>query len=200
MEYDEDIYTNLPRALVCTHKDLTRFPFKNCEIDYGEDIISKNPTGSDEDDEDTEKGDDDDSYRSANSSSGDEPLALGANPAMEFSQPGNAEKKFFLVYKNVNANRFNEIREQQRKDLTTTIERTRSQHKGILNCLKDTIKTIREVKKTLPENDQRYKEAIAEAKKNFDYSKTPMRRKLRDHQERSAEDQLRIKQGSQTPK
>jgi hypothetical protein len=197
MEYDENIYTNLPRTLVCTHKDLTKFPFKNCEIDYGEDFISKNPASSDEDDEDTEKGDDDDSYLSANSRSGVEPVAARANLAEGSSQqPENAEKKFFLVYKNVNANRFNEIREQQRKDLTSTIERTRSQHKDILNCLKDTIKTIREVKKTLPENDQRYKEAIAEAKKKLRLFKDPYEEDTegpsRKKRRRSIENQTRF--------
>ena len=34
MEYDEEVYTNLPRTLACTHADLTRFPYKNCEISY----------------------------------------------------------------------------------------------------------------------------------------------------------------------
>ena len=33
---------------VATHKDITRFPFKNCEIDYGELVNSKN--AEDEDD------------------------------------------------------------------------------------------------------------------------------------------------------
>lgn len=36
LEYNENVYNDLPRTLVCTHNAITRFPFKNCEIDYGE--------------------------------------------------------------------------------------------------------------------------------------------------------------------
>jgi hypothetical protein len=36
LEYDDNIHMDLPRILVCNHKEMTRFPFKNCEIDYGE--------------------------------------------------------------------------------------------------------------------------------------------------------------------
>jgi hypothetical protein len=57
MEYDDDIYSDLPRTLVCTHKELTRFPFKNCEIYYGEAGLSNER----EDDQDEE------GYCSANS-------------------------------------------------------------------------------------------------------------------------------------
>ncbi|KAG9303034.1 hypothetical protein G9A89_021698, partial [Geosiphon pyriformis] len=64
MEYDEMIYTDLPRKLVCTHKELTRFPFKNCEISYGENGgARKSGTGTEEDHEDV---DDNDSFCSAN--------------------------------------------------------------------------------------------------------------------------------------
>jgi len=57
---------------VATHKDITRFPFKNCEIDYGEPVnTSKNAE------------DEDDSYCSANSV--DQPVEIHPNPANEGS-------------------------------------------------------------------------------------------------------------------
>ena len=192
MEYDENTYTNLPRALVCTHKELTKFPFKNCEIEYGEDVIAGNTNSSDEEVD----GDDNDSYCSANGSV-DEPLVQASpNPVGECSQGNLAQKKFFLVYKNVNANRFNELRELQRKQLKSTIERATSHHKEILKCLKDSIHRIREIKKTLPETDQRYKEAIAEAKKNLRLFKDPYEEEaegpLRKKRRRSIANQTRF--------
>jgi hypothetical protein len=162
MEYDENIYSALPKTLVCTHKGLSKFPFKNCEIDYG---IREAEQEEDEDDND--------SYCSANTTT--------PNPASEASE----EKNFFLVYKNGNTNRFNEIREQQRKDIKTTIEKARGQHKAILDGLKDTIAKIRQVKKTLHENDPVYKEAIGEAKRNL--------RLFKDHYEEESEGPLRKK-------
>ena len=165
MEYDENIYTDLPRVLVCTHKDITKFPFKNCEIEYG--LNSTLATSKNTEDEDEE-----DSYCSANSV--DRPATTHPNPADEGSHEGETrEKKFFLVYKNVNNRRFNELREQQRKDLKTTIEKSRGQYKDILESLKDTIKKIREVKKTLRETDPMYKAALAETKKNLRLFKDP---------------------------
>ena len=162
MEYDENIYSDLPRALVCTHKDLTKFPFKNCEIDYGE--TSATTSKKTDDDEDEEE-----SYCSANSV--DQPTATTSpNPAVEESPRDNG---FFLVYKNVNVNRFNEIREQQRKDLKGIIETRKGQYKDILGNFKATIKKIREVKRTLPETDPMYKAAIAEAKKDLRLFKDP---------------------------
>lgn len=167
MEYDEEIYTNLPKTLACTHKELTKFPYKNCEIDYGEDFVAEGPAGIEE------KEDDVDSYCSANS--GEQPVSP--------IQP--EEKKFFLVYKNVNINRFNKIREQQRNDLKTVIEKTRVQHKDILDCLKVAINKIRTVKKELPDTDPAYKDAVAEAKKNL--------RLFRDHYDEDIEGPLRKK-------
>jgi len=35
LEYDEDVYTKLPKTLACTHKEVTKFPFEDCEIYYG---------------------------------------------------------------------------------------------------------------------------------------------------------------------
>ncbi len=93
MEYDEIILKDLPRALVCTQKGITRFPFKNCEIDYGE-------VKHDGDEEE------EDSYCSANSVAG--PAMTHLNPAFE-GDDCTPEKKFFLVYKNVDNKRFNEL-------------------------------------------------------------------------------------------
>ena len=186
MEYDENIYTDLPRTLVCTHKDLTKFPFKNCEIDFGEDCTI---------DEGQEKEDDNDSYRSANCSD-DEPETVSQNQAASFTQGEDVRTKFFLVYKNVNSNRFNEIREQQRKELKNIIEKTKGQHKDILECLKETVHKIRDVKKTMSDTDPRYKEAIAEAKKNLRLFKDPYEEDsegpLRKKRRRSIENQTRF--------
>ena len=189
MEYDENIYSNLPRALVCTHKELTKFPFKNCEIDYGQDsageATSKN-TAEEEDDDDEE------SYCSAKSV--DPPATTSPNPAVE--EEPQRDNGFFLVYKNVNANRFNEIREQQRKDLKNTIEEKRDQYKDILGNFKETIKKIREIKKTLPETDPMYKAAIAEAKQKLRLFKDPYEEDsegpLRKKRRRSIENQTRF--------
>jgi hypothetical protein len=35
LEYDHIVYTDLPKTLVCSHMELTKFPFKDFEIDYG---------------------------------------------------------------------------------------------------------------------------------------------------------------------
>jgi len=35
LEYDEDVYTDLPKTLACTHKEITKFPFEDYEIHYG---------------------------------------------------------------------------------------------------------------------------------------------------------------------
>jgi hypothetical protein len=35
LEYDEDVYTDLPKTLACTHKEITKFPFEDYEIYYG---------------------------------------------------------------------------------------------------------------------------------------------------------------------
>jgi 6-pyruvoyl-tetrahydropterin synthase len=194
LEYNEDIYSNLPKTLVCTHKDISRFPFKNCEIDYGESspvATSKNTEEEEGEDEDEEE----DSYCSANSV--DRPVTKIPNPADDCdSQQGTGGKKFFLVYKNVDHRRFNEIRENQRKELESTIARTRVQYKDILESLKDTIQKIREVKKTLHETDPMYKAAIAEAKKNLRLFKDPYEEDsegpLRKKRRRSIENQTRF--------
>ncbi len=194
MEYDDNIYTDLPRTLVCTHKELTKFPFKNCEIAYGDDFIVEGTKSTD--DEGQEKEDDDnDSYCSANSVV-QPAITTSPNPAMENSHQNRNDKKFFLVYKNTNTNRFNEIREQQRNNIRSVIEKAKEQHKAILESLKETINKIRDVKKTLLETDPRYKEAIAEAKKNLRLFKDPYETEsegpLRKKRRRSIENQTRF--------
>jgi hypothetical protein len=188
LEYEENIYSDLPRSLVCTHKELTRFPYKNCEIEFGEEVSGGNE----------EHGDDNESYCSANGGNeASEPLIPAIpNPAGRFSQQDNAQKKFFLVYKNINANHFNQIREQQRKELQSTIQRAKGQYMDILKCLKSTIHNVREIKKTLPETDQRYKQAVAEAKKTLRLFKDPYEEDpegpLRKKRRRSIENQTRF--------
>jgi hypothetical protein len=185
LEYDENVYSNLSRPLVCTHKSLTKFPFKNVEIDFGEVGAPASENANNNDDED-------DSYCSA--SSVDRPTATSPDPANDSSA---GEKRFFLVYKNVDNKRFTEIREQQQNDLKGVIEKAKGQYKDILASLKDTIRKIQEVKKTLPETDPMYKAAIAEAKKDLrlfkdpyeeDNIEGPMRKKRR----RSIENQTRF--------
>jgi hypothetical protein len=182
MEYDENVYSDLPRSQVCTHKELTKFPFKNCEIYYG--------IHSTEDDDN-----DNDSYCSANSV--DRQVLTSPNPAFDKTgQQDKAEKKFFLVYKNVDPNRFNEIREEQRNNIMSTIEKTRGQHKAILDDLKGIIKKIRQVKKTHLDTDPIYKEAVAQAKKNLRLFKDPYEEEnegpLRKKRRRSLENQTRF--------
>lgn len=162
MEYDENIYNDLPRTLVCTHKELTRFPFKNCEIRYGKD--GRSPEQEEEEDND--------SYCSAKSVDLP-PVTTSPNPAAEESHQDNGREKFVLVYKNVNNRQFNEIREQQRKDMKDIIEKAKEQHQEVLASLKNNIIKIREVKRTVPDTDPMYKVAIAEAKKNLRLFKDP---------------------------
>lgn len=189
MEYDENIYTDLPSTLVCTHKELTKFPFGNCEIDYG--VVN---SGARDDKSGGEEAEDDDNASYCSARSDDQSATPNPNPAAEDSH--RAEKKFFLVYKNVNKNRFNEIREQQRKDIKSVIEKTKSHHKDLLESLKDTIKKLRLVKKKLPDTDPGYKEAIAESKRKLrlfkdpyeEHSEGPLRKKRR----RSIENQTRL--------
>jgi hypothetical protein len=194
MEYDETIYTDLPRALVCSHKELTKFPFKNYEIDYGEDSTALKSMGNEERQTDV---DDNDSYCSANSVDPTD-QSVGTNQDIE-PDNGNqtsTEKKFLLIYKNSNNNRFSEIRERQRSEIKSTIEKARGQYKDILESLKGTIKRIREVKKNLPETDPMYKAAIAEAKKNLRLFKDPYEENIdappRKKRRRSIENQTRF--------
>jgi len=190
MEYDENVYNALPRTLVCTHSAITRFPYKNCDIHYGK-VGTATPSKNTGDEG---EGEDEESYCSANN--GDQPLSTTPNPADDDSSGDTGENQFFLVYKNVDNKRFNEIREKQRRDLKDTIDKSRDLHKDILGTLKDTIKKIREVKKALPETDPMHKVAIAEAKKNLrlfkdpyeDDSEGPSRKKRR----RSIENQTRF--------
>ena len=191
MEYDENIYSNLPRALVCTHKELTKFPYKNYEIQYGE--LSASTTGEDTEEEQIDE-EDNQSYCSAKSV--DRSETASKNPASENSHRAHAEKQFFLVYKNANDNRFSEIREQQQKDIANIIQKTKGQYKDILENLKGNIKKIREIKKTLLETDPMYKAAIADAKKNLRLFKDPYEEDsegpLRKKRRRSIENHTRF--------
>ena len=189
LEYEENIYLDLPRSLVCTHKELTRYPYKNCEIEFGEEVLVRNVDGGGNEED---NGEDNESCSSANDEASEPSIpAISNNPTGRFPQ-----KKFFLVYKNVNANHFNQIRELQRKEIQSTIERARSQYTDILKCLKSTIHKIREIKKTLPETDQRHKQAVAEAKKSLRLFKDPYEEDpegpLRKKRRRSIENQTRF--------
>jgi len=167
IEYDEHVYSDLPRTLVCTHKELTRFPFKSFEIGYGETCNTNEREASEEED-------DYDSYCSANSSIGRATTTATAttspNPAAE---DGASPKRFFLVNKKVDNNLFNDIREQQRRDIKSVIEKAREQHKAVLETLRETILKTREVKKTLQDTDPMYKAAVADAKKSLRLFKDP---------------------------
>ena len=184
MEYDDNIYTDLPRTLACTHRELTRFPFKNCEIDFGKIVTAARE----------ERDEDNDSYCSA--SSFVQPVATSPNPAEEGAPQDTSTDKFVLVYKNVNAKQFNDIREQQRKDMKNVIEKAKGQHKEVLESLKNNILKIRQVKKNLPDTDPTYKAAVAEAKKSLrlfkdpyeEYSEGPLQKKRR----KSIENQTRF--------
>jgi hypothetical protein len=162
LEYDDNVYRDLPRTLACTHKELTRFPFKNCEINYGRNTSSARE----------ERDDDNDSYCSASSIV--QPVTTTSpNPADEHSPEDNGGDEFILIYKNVNQDSFNEVREQQRNNMKNVIERAKGQHKAILASLTNNVLKIREVKRTLPETDPVYKATLAEAKKNLRLFKDP---------------------------
>ncbi|KAG9306014.1 hypothetical protein G9A89_021677, partial [Geosiphon pyriformis] len=157
----------------------------NCEINYG-----KVRTSARE-----EKEDDNDSYCSA--SSFVQPVTTSPDPAdPEAHLEVARDDGFILVYKNIDAKQFNDIREQQRKDMKNVIEKAKDQHKEVLESLKKNIKKIREVKRTLPDSDPMYKAAVAEAKKNLrlfkdpyeEYSEGPMHKKRR----KSIENQTRF--------
>lgn len=182
MEYDEEIYLDLPRKLVCTHKELTRFPFKNCEITYGEKTRS-DPTS----DTDTDVDHDDDN---------DQPASSVLNQVLPNSLDPAREKHFFLVYKNVNDELFDQIREQQRTDIKRTIEKTKDQHQEVLKNFKEIVMKIREIKKTLPDTDPKYKLEIAEAKRKLRLFKDPYEEdvpghSLRKRRRKSIENQTR---------
>jgi len=167
MEYDESIYSDLPRKLVCAHKDLTRFPYKNCEINYG--VIPSSDSTSDTDTEEGHEQDYDDPAR---------------------------EKGFFLVHKNIDDDLFDQIRERQRKDIKSTIEKSRDQHSEVLKNFRETVMKIRDVKKTLPDTDPVYKLAVAEAKRNLRLFKDPYEEdfpghSLRKRRRKSVENQTR---------
>jgi len=72
-----------------------------------------------------------------------------------------------------NDKQFTEIRDQQRNDMKSIIEKTKGQYKDILESLKDSIRKIREVKKTMVETDPMYKAAIADTKKKLRLFKDP---------------------------
>ena len=91
LECDHIVYTDLPKTLVCSHMELTKFPFKDFEIDYG--VPANNKKTDDESDDD----EDNDSYCSANSV--DQAVTTSPNPALGHSGQGKEEKRFFLVHK-----------------------------------------------------------------------------------------------------
>jgi len=172
MEYDECIYTNLPKKLVCNHKELTRFPFKNCEISYEE--IGAPTTDTDtvsSTDEDNADGEDNETFCSAKAIN--EPASRVMNRETSHQKYQAREKGFFLVYKNGDDKLYERVYDQQRSDIKKTIEKTVVQHRTILKNFKDTVKKIRHVKKTTPDTDPMYKLAIAEAKRELRLFKDP---------------------------
>jgi hypothetical protein len=187
MEYDENVYTDLPRTLACTHKELTKFPFKNYEIDYQDNDINEKETEED----------DNDSYCSANSvDPTDQSEGRNQSTASGTGNQDSVGKKFVLVYKNADNNRFCEIRDKQRREIRSVIEKKRDQYKDILDSLKGTIQKIREVKRNIPETDPMHKAAIAEAKKNLRLFKDPYEQDVeapvKKKRRRSIENQTRF--------
>ena len=184
MEYDENIYTNLPPKLVCTHKELTRFPFKNTEIDYG---VGRDSTSDTNSKEDHDLEDDDNSSCSSTGQNQVQSPTVSDHPR---------DKQFFLVYRSVHDELFDEIREQQRKDIKCTIEKARGQYIDILSHFKETIMKIRQIKKTLPDTDPVYKLSIAETKRQLRLFKDPYEEdmpghSLRKRRRKSIENQTR---------
>jgi hypothetical protein len=101
-----------------------------------------------------------------------------------------------LVHRNVNDKLFDQIREQQRKDIKSTVEKTRDQHKDILHHFKETVMEIRRIKQTLPDTDPMYKMAIADAKRKLRLFKDPYEEdcsghSLRKRRRKSVENQTR---------
>ena len=174
MEYDETICTDLPRKLVCTHKELTRFPFKNCEIQYG--AISRDSTSDVNSEDDREQEDDDNSSSSISGSTSQVEQPVVLHPLRP-----SRDDQFFLVYRNVNDQLFDEIREQQREDIKRTVEKARDQHRDVLRNFKETIMNVRQVKKTMPDTDPMYKLTIAEAKRNLRLFKDPYEEDIPGH-------------------
>ena len=187
MEYDEEVYNDLPRTLVCTHEELTKFPHENCEIQYGEEVTAGTADNTDSDEE-PGKEDDIESYCSANSV---DPAAPSPT-----TTPRSAENKFLLVYRNVDIHRFKKSREQQRKDLKRLLEKASPQHEEIVKELRKAIGEIRVDKKTTQETDMAFKHKVAGAKKKLRLFKDqydediegPMRKKRR----RSVENKTRF--------
>jgi hypothetical protein len=159
---------------VCNHKELTRFPYKQCEISYGEIRDQTTETGNSTEssiEEEIAEGEDNESFCSAKAI--DEPASRDVNrePSDLFEQSGR--KGFFLVYKNGDDKLYEKLGDQQRRDIRRTIEKMVIQHKTILQNFKDIVKKIRHVKKTLPDTDPKYKLAIADAKRELRLFKDP---------------------------
>lgn len=183
MEYDEEVYTKLPDALVCTTKGTTKFPFKKCEVYYGEPVsppVSPPPEensttyafnyGHGRQPEPTN-----DSGGDSSTENRDEQLASDApNPASpsdtSTATPHNQRKEFFIVLQGDRC--FNTIRKRQRKEIAAVIARHREDHENILKSFRDTIQKIRDLRKSNPETEAEAK-AIAEAKKNLRLFKDP---------------------------
>lgn len=190
MEYDQNIYTNLPELLVCTHAQTTKFPFQNFEIDYddGTALVSSGSSTSTT----TVSGDslstgdaDDDSYQLANTNDSDGSINSSRTTRQpnQTGSPGNDNtcilgKGFFLVKKSENKVRYDELGIQQRDCIRNTIEQVKDQHSDVLANLTQTILNIREVKKTLSESDTKYKKALADAKRKLRLFKDPLEMRM----------------------
>lgn len=196
MEYDETIYKNLPKKLVCNHKELTKFPFKQCEISYGEiraaTIATDNESSTEEDP--TEGEEDNDSFCSAKAI--DEPSSRDRNRESINIVNKAGRQGFFLVYKSGDGKLYDTLCDQQRRDITKAIEQSVVQHGTILQNFKGIVNKIRNVKKTLPDTDPMYKLAIAEAKRELRLFKDPYEEDMegqsaRKRRRKSVENQTR---------
>ena len=184
MEYDENIYTNLPKKLVCNHKELTRFPFGQCEISYGEIRAPTTETDTESStEEELAEGEDNESFCSAKAIEEPAPTSELNRETTNLIDPAG-EKGFFLVYKNGDDKLYDKLGDQQRREITRTIEKTVVQHRTILENFKAIVKKIRHVKKTMPDTDPMYKLAIAEAKRELRLFKDPYEEDIEGHSSR----------------
>ncbi|MFM8621799.1 MAG: hypothetical protein ACKOB3_00215 [Holophagaceae bacterium] len=228
LEYDENVYKNLPKTLACSHKELTVFPYSKCEIVYGnedeeeqddtlivpssvggdrrstntdvvlndeEDNISRDYESADDNQDDDAEEEEASSVDASSSSTITAPSAAATSttyPAssppgqgrcvngaaeqqdpQESGPPGVQRKKFFLIYKNTDNDRFRAVREKQRRRMKAVIEHAREEHQEILLILKKTVMDIRGKKKTLKETDRKFKDALADAKRSLRLLKDP---------------------------
>ena len=218
MEYDESVINNLPKTLVCTHKETTRFPYEDYELYYGnagsypcdriendevpeqigvdaECIHGARTVNNDDGHESAGGKDDDDNdvegYCSANTSVGEQSSSsptstvttttaattITERSVIQVSSPdddGLIGKRFFLVRKSDDKKRFKKIRDKQRDALVALIKKKGDEHKNTILALRETVRKIRELKKSKTKEDEnKAKESVVVAKRKLRLFKDP---------------------------